>query len=73
MSIMFRVWPRILFPISQDSDSGKYILFGPQGVLMLENLKNFDAAIVVKGKEQMGSMFCLLLADKKIFHRGMLD
>ncbi|KAK3022504.1 hypothetical protein RJ639_046781 [Escallonia herrerae] len=47
-----------LVSVSQIIDSGKYVLFGPKGVMVLHNLKNVEAYILLVG-EKKESLFVM--------------
>ncbi|KAK3039235.1 hypothetical protein RJ639_027939 [Escallonia herrerae] len=47
-----------LVSVSQITDSGKYVLFGPKDVMVLDNLKNVEADILLVG-EKKESLFVM--------------
>ncbi|KAL4347792.1 hypothetical protein GQ457_17G001580 [Hibiscus cannabinus] len=53
---------RNLISVSQITDSGKFVLFGPKDVKVLENVKNISADIVTSG-EKRGSLFVMAAGE----------
>nr|GEV03156.1 hypothetical protein [Tanacetum cinerariifolium] len=53
---------RNLVSVPQITASGKYVLFGPSEVKILDNVRNLDVNVIVTGKKK-GSLF-VLLADE---------
>lgn len=49
---------RNLISVPQITDSGKYVLFGPSDVKILDNVRNLAADVIVTG-EKKGSLFVL--------------
>ncbi|KAK3012509.1 hypothetical protein RJ639_007995 [Escallonia herrerae] len=49
-----------LVSVSQITDSGKYVLFGPKDVMVLDKLKNVEADILLVGEKKESLFACLL-------------
>ncbi|KAL4291090.1 hypothetical protein GQ457_14G002100 [Hibiscus cannabinus] len=53
---------RNLISVSQITDSGKFVLFGPKDVKVLKNVKNISADVVTSG-EKRGSLFVMVAGE----------
>ncbi|KAH0639737.1 hypothetical protein KY285_036323 [Solanum tuberosum] len=53
---------RNLVSVSQITDYGKYILFGPNDVKILDNIKNISTDVVLTG-EKKGSLFVMAVGE----------
>lgn len=59
MSFMFQVWKEIyIVLVSRITKSGKYVLFGPKDVKILENVKTISADVVTSA-ERKCSLFVM--------------
>ncbi|KAF7843277.1 Retrovirus-related Pol polyprotein from transposon TNT 1-94 [Senna tora] len=61
-----------LVSVSQITNSGKYVLFGPNDVKVLDNLKNVDANVVLSGKKK-GSLFVMSAGEAYVKKTSQTD
>ncbi|KAH0643053.1 hypothetical protein KY290_034655 [Solanum tuberosum] len=63
---------RNLVSVSQITDSGKYILFGPNDVKILDNVKNISVDVVLTG-EKKGSLFVMAVGEAYVKKTSQTD
>lgn len=63
---------RNLVSVSQITDSGKYFLFGPNVVKILDNVKNIYVDVVLMG-ENKGSLFIMAVAEAYLKKTSLTD
>lgn len=61
-----------LVSVSQITDSGKYVLFGPNDVKVLDNVKNIGADVVLTG-EKKGSLFVMSAGEAYVKKTSQTD
>ncbi|KAG5594399.1 hypothetical protein H5410_035631 [Solanum commersonii] len=61
-----------LVSISQITDSGKYVLFGPDDVKVLGNMKNIEADVLFAGKKK-GSLFVMSTGKAYVKKTSQID
>lgn len=61
-----------LVSVSQITDSGKYFLFGPNVVKILDNVKNIYVDVVLMG-ENKGSLFIMAVAEAYLKKTSLTD
>ncbi|KAF7840585.1 pyrophosphate--fructose 6-phosphate 1-phosphotransferase subunit beta [Senna tora] len=61
-----------LVSVSQITNSGKYVLFGPNDVKVLDNMKNVDANVVLSGKKK-GSLFVMSAGEAYVKKTSQTD
>lgn len=63
---------RNLISVSQITNSGKYVLFGPNDVKVLANVKTIDADVVTSG-ERKGSLFVMSAGEAYVKKTSQTD
>ncbi|KAK1353620.1 CCHC-type domain-containing protein [Heracleum sosnowskyi] len=63
---------RNLVSVSQITNSGKYVLFGPNDVKILDNVKNLEATVVFTG-EKKDSMFVMSVGEAYVKKTSQID
>ncbi|KAK1371141.1 CCHC-type domain-containing protein [Heracleum sosnowskyi] len=63
---------RNLVSVSQITNSGKYVLFGPNDVKILDNVKNLEANVVFTG-EKKDSMFVMSVGEAYVKKTSQID
>ena len=66
------VLKRNLVSISQITNSGKYVLFGPNDVKILDNVKTLEANILFTG-EKKDSMFVMSVGEAYVNKTSQID
>ncbi|KAK4381915.1 Retrovirus-related Pol polyprotein from transposon TNT 1-94 [Sesamum angolense] len=61
-----------LISVSQITNSGKYVLFGPNDVKVLDNVKNVAADVIISG-ERKGSLFVISVGEAYIKKTSQTD
>ncbi|KAJ7962110.1 Retrovirus-related Pol polyprotein from transposon TNT 1-94 [Quillaja saponaria] len=63
---------RNLVSVSQITNSGKYVLFGPNEVKVLDNVKNIDANVIFTG-EKKGFLFIMSVGEAYVKKTSQTD
>lgn len=63
---------RNLVSVSQITNSGKYVLFGPSDVNVLDNVKNIAADVILAG-EKKGSLFVMTVGEAYVKKTSQTD
>ncbi|KAL4303890.1 hypothetical protein GQ457_10G000190 [Hibiscus cannabinus] len=63
---------RNLVSVAQITDSGKYVLFGPKDVKVLDNMKNISADVLTTG-EKKGSLYVLSAGEAYVKKTSQTD
>lgn len=61
-----------LISVSQITDSGKYVLFCPNDVKVLQNVKNLEADVVLHGKKK-NSLFVMSAGEAYVKKTSQVD